>query len=284
MNNDESKRIIRLVGDGEGGGGIPLPPAFGAILERLADDKRATFAELSKAVSTTLDYKKARVFTTWPNWKSLTTDLLAQLEAEGLIASPEPGFWRLTEKVQPGADLLYIPGHDIRGVIYTDAQRRVLDKISEVRSEAIRSGVGNRDMDRYLDEIRNTVDKKRSKREFHAGSISPLDDEHGSFRMCIECGEDYELTEENFRTYKSRTEHYWNRRCTPCKQRYEADRFAEKTRITAIKRDLEHLINDDERVTAADVMTRFGLDSYLARKYWDDLASIGKVPNRNQKG
>lgn len=280
--NDE-QRIARLAGDGTKGGGIPLPPVFGAILEYLADGKVATFAELSKVVSTALEYKKARVFAIWPNWKSVTNDLLMQLDAEDLIRQPEAGFFRSTEKVKPGAELLVIPGKDIRVTVHTEAQRRVLDLIGEVRSEAARSGVGDRDMGRHLDEIISTVDRKRSKREFRAGSIAPLDDEPGTFRMCTACRRDFELTRENFRTYKSRTEHYWNRMCIRCKLRTEADYNAEKRRVIQVKRDMEKLINAGAGLSPADIMTRFGLDSYLARKYWDDLAGLGKVPGRTWK-
>lgn len=288
MANDE-QRISRLVGDGEGGGGIPLPPVFGAILEYLADDKAATSGELSKIVSSALEYKKERVFTTWRNWKSVTADFLAQLEAQGFITQPEAGFYRRTEKVKPGAELVIIPEAKIPGTrekgisltIYTDAQRRVLDKISEVKSEAAREGVGSRDMDRYLEEIVNTVDKKRSRRDFHAGSISPLEDEHGSFRMCTECLDDFELTNEYFSSYRSRTEYYWNRICSECRRKAEAGKKAELQRIHQVKRSMEMLINSGDP-SLADVMARYGLDDYLARKYWDDLAALGKVPSRDR--
>jgi hypothetical protein len=287
MNTDE-RRISRLVGEDGQAGGIPLPPVFGKILEHLLDSKTATFDELSKVVSTTLDYKKARVFATWPNWMSVTRDLLAQLEKEGFITEadegiPAGGNYALTRHAIPGQPLDVIPSAGISVTVYPAAQRLMLDKISEVRSEAVTSGMLSRDMDRYLDEIRNTVDRKRSRRTFHAGSITPLDDEPGTFRMCVSCENDFELTEENFPRYRSRTEHYWNRQCTDCKKAGEEAGREEKARNNHIKREMVKLINDDDKAhEVTDVMALFDLDAATARKFWDDLSTLGKVPARDR--
>ena len=274
------QRISRLAGDGAEGGGIPLPPVFGAILEYLADDKAATFAELSKVVSTALEYKKARVFVTWPNWKTLTTDLLVQLAAEGFIASPEPDFFRRTKKVKLGESLLVIPSAGIRVTVHDAAQNALLDKISELRSSAVTSGLGDEDTDLLLSRLEGSfTGKGTKKRAAHVGSIVPLEDEEGVFRMCTRCGEDFELTRENFSVFKSHGEWYRNRLHAACAKDLDEETRTEKKRTAQVKRDMEKLLNDADP-SLADVMTRFGLDSFLARRYWDELAALGKVPDR----
>jgi len=280
----DGERIRRLVGDGESGGGLPLPDAFGKILEHLLDHRTATSEELVKVVTAALDFKKARVLVTWRSWKALTGDLLDQLADEGFIAQMVSKLYVPAKKLVPGESLLVIPEADIRVTVYTAAQRGVLDKIEEVRSEAAASGVLNRDMGHYIDEIRNVVDQKRKRREAHAGSIVPLESEPGSFRMCTKCTHDFELNTENFSVFKSRTEYYWNRLCIPCKKELkELDRNLNADKRTAtIKRDMERFINSAvPSPSVQEVMDHVVLqDDVLVRKYWDELAAIGKVPSR----
>jgi hypothetical protein len=278
--NDE-QRIARLAGDtGGGGGGIPLPPVFGAILEHLQDGRRATSAELREVVVPVLDYKKARVFATWPNWAVLIRDLLAQLEAEGFIAQAEPDFYRATDKVQPGKDLLVIPGKDIHVTVYTAAQRQVRDKLSEVRALAA-GGLGDNETNLLLTSLEGSLTGTGpKKRAAHAGSIAPLEDEPGHYRMCTSCKHDFEMTAENFAPFKSHGEWYRNRLCRPCARSEEIR--AGKKEMTAIKRAMEKYINEGPLPSVQDVMDHLRLDDVITRKYWDELAALGKVPDRDE--
>jgi hypothetical protein len=282
--NDE-QRIRQLVGDGSGGGGltgVPLPDAFGKILELLLDNRTATSEELAKAVSSTLEWKKAAVFAVFPNWKIFTKALTGQLAAGGFITTVgTDSIFTATDKAVPGASLLIIPEGDIRVTVHTAGQRDVLNKISEVRAGAVEHDVLTREMDRYLDEITNTVDRKRSKRLAHAGSITPLEDEPEHVRMCVGCFKDYLLTQENFSQYKSRVEHYWNRKCAACRKDAEAQARAEKKEATRIKIAMTRFIGPDGDYTVGEVMIHLAVhDAQLIRRYWDDLASLGKVPSR----
>ncbi len=281
MINDE-QRTARLVGgNGEDGGGIPLPPVFGAILEYLAGDRAATFAELSEVVKSALEYKKARVFATWPNWKSVTSDLLMQLDAENFIRQPEPGFYRRTVKVKHGESLLIIPSAGIRVTVYDAGHREIRDNLSEVLSTAARHGLGDGDTDLLLRRLEDSLTGTGVKtRAAHAGSLARLEDQPGVFRMCTRCGDDFELTEENFSVFKSHGEYYRNRLHVQCRRDLDEEKRAEKRKTAQVKRDLEKLLNTAAAPSVADVMKRSGIDAYLARRYWDELAALGKVPDR----
>jgi hypothetical protein len=72
------QRMMRLIGDG--GGGIPLSEAFGAVAEYILDHDSARYGELVKLLMSRLALKEERILSSaWRTWEDFTTDILDQM-------------------------------------------------------------------------------------------------------------------------------------------------------------------------------------------------------------
>lgn len=76
-------RVVRLVGNGDTtGGGLPLPVAFGAVVQELLDNGPASFRDLVAVVTASMSLKEARILgreSAWCTWDDFTRDILSQL-------------------------------------------------------------------------------------------------------------------------------------------------------------------------------------------------------------
>jgi hypothetical protein len=103
----EEERLDRLAGDGERGGGLPLPLLFAAILEELLDNGSATTARLAEVAAGKLAFKAQYVMEAWGSFDALTEAVLQQMAARRFIASSGGAPWRPC--FEAGREVVIIP-------------------------------------------------------------------------------------------------------------------------------------------------------------------------------
>lgn len=92
---EEKKRLGRLAGTEEGGGGLQLPSLFQAILNELQDNGSADDARVTELTEQTLGGQSARVKEAWGDgsWGALAADAMAQMEHVRVVERDGSGNW-----------------------------------------------------------------------------------------------------------------------------------------------------------------------------------------------
>jgi hypothetical protein len=130
---EESERLDRLAGSGKGwGGGLPLPLLFAAILNELLDKGAASTGHLTQITSSVLDFKTRQVMSTWDTWDGFTADVLAQMEAKGVILH-DNGMWSGGPALEPGVHIEIIPARSYQGRKYPPDGVTVWEKAERER-------------------------------------------------------------------------------------------------------------------------------------------------------
>lgn len=170
-------RVNRFTGrDGRGGGGLPLPDLWNAILRPLLDAKPAPLPDevLLESVKTHefLSSKVARIRTIYDErdpWLMFFDDAISQLHQRKLIESAEPRGWKLGPKFKAGESLTVIPaarGHAASTVTVRSTAERAASKpaslakmgINELASKLTPRG-GFRKIDaQHLDKLKRSIE------------------------------------------------------------------------------------------------------------------------------
>jgi ParB-like chromosome segregation protein Spo0J len=127
---DERVRLDRLAGRaGTGGGGLPLPLLFSAILNELLDNGSAADEMMVKISAATLEFKAQAVFATWPSWEKFTSDVLEQMASKQIISRREvDDQWVTGPQFTAGKHMTIIPKLGTRpadGVTVWEASERI---------------------------------------------------------------------------------------------------------------------------------------------------------------
>jgi ParB-like chromosome segregation protein Spo0J len=130
---EENERLDRLAGSGKGwGGGLPLPLLLAAILNELLDNGAASTRHLTQIASSVLDFKTRQVMSTWDTWEDFTADVLAQMEAKGVILHDE-GMWSGGPALETGTYIEIIPARHYQGRKYPSDGVTVWEKAERER-------------------------------------------------------------------------------------------------------------------------------------------------------
>lgn len=143
MSQAKTDRLYRLVGDGNSGGGLPLPPLFVSILERLLDQGPATETDLTTLVADRIRKRErcARLYGGADPWGGLTRDALDQL-ADRDVVQQDGGYWRLGPAFKADEKLLIIGARKGKNeptavTVYSPDRRKTLAKAEVQQMEVI---------------------------------------------------------------------------------------------------------------------------------------------------
>ena len=154
MTTATMSRLERLTGEqGKGGGGLPLPPLFQAVLNELLDYGARDVQVLLPAVEEAVLRKSERVKAIYPEdgYVGLVTDALEQLRSRGLVTTDD-GQWSLTEKFSPGKPVSVIADRKgRRGHRVTVYEKEERERLSAAATE-----------DRELRAIYSDIQKERT--------------------------------------------------------------------------------------------------------------------------
>lgn len=125
------QRMTRLIGDG--GGGIPLSDAFGAVAEYLLDHGSVRYGELVKLLMDRLALKEERILSSaWRTWEDFTTDILDQMSNVDDDARPVlmniNGLYLLGPGFMPGERYRMFSNLDIGFEVHTKEERERRDR------------------------------------------------------------------------------------------------------------------------------------------------------------
>lgn len=117
-----SDRLDRLVGNGQWGGGMPLPLLFDIVLYELRTHGSRSLAELARLVENRTR-KPERLRVLYPDeadrWAAYVRDGLEQLESRRIVRRDDEQ-WRLAVELEPGRKLLVCPARKGKSsAIYT---------------------------------------------------------------------------------------------------------------------------------------------------------------------
>lgn len=137
---DESQRLVRLIGNGATGGGLPLPVAFGAVVQELLDNGPADRETLTELVRDALAYKEKRILSAaWRTWEDFTRDILGQLCSAGVIEQVgNSSFYHLPRWFVPGQRYMVIPVKDIGITVWDKEVRAQRERNAALRLEVRR--------------------------------------------------------------------------------------------------------------------------------------------------
>lgn len=311
------ERILRLVGNGQndvsGGGGIPLPDAFRAVLRHLLDRGMTSVGELSRRVADELILREDRVLAVWGSWEALTQDLVDQLAFRNLIVQGAMPFtsemWELAPGFQshPYRHTVIgeneIPGLKTRIRLSVESSasehtrsrmaRLVLD-LNTMKAGLTREELLTPSMDaafiRLVAVLSRTAEppatqtgdpSRHAVRYGYVGYEYEPEDQPGVMRDCKRCGREFPHTREHFQVYKDATRGqtgrwYWRPECNPCRVRYTTERDNRwMDEIVLIIKGLE-----PEEITL-DVVTGLMKDTNDRRRVmnlWNRAAREGLVP------
>jgi hypothetical protein len=149
---------MRLIGDG--GGGLPLPLAFGTVVEHLLDHHSATFDELEKLLAQWLAFKETRILSTaWRTWADFTHDILDQISGVDDDAVPilfeRDGHYYVDAGFKSGVEYVAIKQTKTMFTVYNAADRIRRDKEARIRMDL--KG-GNADLHARLDKYAKDSD------------------------------------------------------------------------------------------------------------------------------
>ena len=152
------QRLMRLIGDG--GGGLPLPLAFGAVVEYVLDHNSVTFDELNKLLAGKLAFKETRILSTaWRTWPDFTADILDQISGVDGDAVPilteRDGTYYIGSGFQSGVEYVAIRQTKTMFTVYKEADRIRRDQEARVKMD-LRGG--NADLHARLDKYAKETD------------------------------------------------------------------------------------------------------------------------------
>jgi hypothetical protein len=126
----DEQRVMWLIGGG--GGGLPLPLAFSAVVEEILDHDYASFERLEKVLSDALAFKEDRVLASpFRTWTGFTRGIVEQLEEVGVLQELN-GAYFLDKGFVPGARITTIPGTDVWFQVWTGEQRQQREQAERV--------------------------------------------------------------------------------------------------------------------------------------------------------
>jgi hypothetical protein len=129
---DEQRRMW-LTGDG--GGGLPLPLAFSAVVEEIIDHDYASFERLEKVLSDALAFKESRVLASpFRTWGGFTRGIVEQLQ-EVEVLQELNGAYFLGKGFVPGARVTAIPNTDVWFQVWTREQREQREQGERLRMD-----------------------------------------------------------------------------------------------------------------------------------------------------
>jgi hypothetical protein len=295
---DHDALIRRLAGDGQSGGGLSLPDAFRAIAETLLEEKMASVPDLAaKMAGTPLSLREKRILAGWGTWDAFTLDILRVMEHERLVVPLVNGeLWTLDRDFRPGETypVIRIPERDLvieftalsPGEKSAQALRaKHVLALSQLRAQVAQDGLLVSHIDDMFERlIRSLRSGKLPTRRGRPriGLPEEPEDQPDRWVMCTKCGEDRQLTRENFIVFKSRGLWYWRRDCKNCNFQNPESTSLRKGQV---EKTILAMTADGIPPSGREVMWALGLsDDRHLRNYWDQLAAEGKVPPRRRRG
>jgi hypothetical protein len=128
--DERTAREMALAGDG--GGGIPLPPVFTAVVQELLDNGLATTGRLEEVVTASVKLKEVRVVKVWRSWERFTRAILDQLTDEKII-EPEGANWWLPPSFTPNKRYAVMGKWNIGFTVYDKKTRQEREDRTQVQ-------------------------------------------------------------------------------------------------------------------------------------------------------
>lgn len=137
-------RLVRLIGtgDGDSGGGLPLPDAFSAIVTELMDHGAMSFESLAGLMKSVMSFKEKRVLSIWITWEEFTRDITDQLRDMNLVTE-SGGKYSLMPGFVSGQRYVVIPEADI-GITVWDSRTRAERDANTMMRQEIRKMMSDR--------------------------------------------------------------------------------------------------------------------------------------------
>lgn len=129
--DERTAREMALAGDG--GGGIPLPPVFSAVVQELLDNGPASTERLQEIVTASAKLKEVRVVKIWRSWERFTRAVLDQLTDEKIIEPEGDNYWWLPPSFTPNKRYAVMGKWDIGFTAYDKVTRKDREDRAQVQ-------------------------------------------------------------------------------------------------------------------------------------------------------
>ncbi len=302
--DDGLGRIIRLVGDGRdemSGGGLPLPDAFGAVLEHLLDEGPASQEALAGKIISSVSFKEKRILAIWGSWAAFTEEIIIQLGLAGLIRAVsrhdegKVWHWRLSDDFREGThEIVSSPAvsratggmsaNPVTATVFSAATRahrnetaRLMFAVAEVQGKVAKARRMSEEMEERFREITRELEGEGE------GRPGKPEAEPDVIVTCRDCGQPKARTYADFTVYWSRDRWRWQLACRICRlpPKYQEFQGSIITAVTSLSRE-DGTLPSVEEVTR-QVSNGTTRDRTIARS-WDKLAEKGLLPARPDQG
>ena len=303
MTTDE--RLVRLVSDGEemSGGGLPLPDAFSAALQQLADNGTTSYSLLSGKITgaTLIQMKRERILAIWGSWEAFAEDIIVTLDKKRLIrASDARGvYWDLGSAFTEGESLEVISPEEVKEVtggiagspvtvtVFGSGARskrnemaNAMIAVNKCRAEIARLGMMTTEIGNHFFQVEGLLDGRKDARP-----PQPEDEPDRIVTCAGPCGRQLARTRVNFFFYWSRDQWYWRPRCRDCmmpaKNRLYQERLIKIVNQVLAENGGKFPPGESAPKLVADrMMQEVGGETGSVHQSWDRLTKRGLLPPR----